>query len=293
MITNSKDLIKGINKFLQSYKTDKIRLSGVTLNKSVTSGKYFECRINGQDYWLKFEDDVHKRPENCFIHLYDSYKDRPSVVQFTIDKSNFKIDKTKFWLIQNRGTTIGKGVLGLTEEFRTLMTANGFNHDNIITSGNCSKPNYLDIVQQIFTWLEIRVNTKLQLEEKYRDIEDRAFENETDFEYDDINEIESRTEGGIKVVISVKAERDSRIREEAINIHGLKCKGCGFDFEEKYGVWGKNYIEVHHVIPLGNGKKRLTNPRTDLTVVCSNCHRMIHRNKKVTLTIEELKLKIR
>ena len=34
------------------------------------------------------------------------------------------------------------------------------------------------------------------------------------------------------------------------------------------------------------------NPAKDLTVVCSNCHRMIHKNRDITLTIEELKNKI-
>ena len=31
------------------------------------------------------------------------------------------------------------------------------------------------------------------------------------------------------------------------------------------------------------------NPKTDMTVLCPNCHSMIHRKKSKTLTIEELK----
>lgn len=75
--------------------------------------------------------------------------------------------------------------------------------------------------------------------------------------------------------------------------HMLPTFNLAIDFGLTYGNWGKNYIEVHHVVPLGDGQKRLTNPKTDLTVVCSNCHRMIHRKKNITLTIDELKLKIK
>lgn len=293
MIKNNADLIKGINKFIKTYDQDELIKSGVKLNTSEKDGKYFGCNIGRRHYWLLFQDERTNRPGKCFIHLYDDLKDKPSVVQFTIDNSNFQIDKNKFYLIQNRGTTIGKRILGFESEFKALMVTNGFNSDSIVVQGDIAKPNYVDIIEQIFSWLKIRVKTKLQLEEKYRNVEDRATETETDLDLDNVGDIESKTEGGKKVVISVRAERDSGNRNEAIRIHGLKCKGCGFDFEKTYGIWGKNYIEVHHVIPLGDGKQRATNPKTDLTVVCANCHRMIHRKKSITLTIDELKLKIK
>lgn len=99
------------------------------------------------------------------------------------------------------------------------------------------------------------------------------------------------TEGGERIVISIQAERNIKLREEAIKFHGTACKVCGFDFENRYGNWGKGYIEVHHLLPLGQSKKikRAVNPKKDLTVVCSNCHKMIHRQKNMTLTLLELK----
>lgn len=293
MINNNADFIKGINKFLKNYRYGDLTKSGVTLNTAEKDGKYFGCKIGRRHYWLLFQEERTNRPGKCFIHLYDDMKDKPSVVQFTIDNSNFQIDNKRFRLIQNRGTTIGKRILGFESEFKSLMITNGFNANNVVAEGDCVNPIYADIIEQIFYWLKIRVRTKLQLEEKYRNIEDRSAENETDLDLDDIQDIESRTEGGKKVVISFRTERDSGFRNEAIRIHGLKCKGCGFDFERNYGSWGKNYIEVHHMVPLGDGKKRRTNPVTDLTVVCSNCHRMIHRKRNITLTIDELKQKIK
>jgi hypothetical protein len=113
---------------------------------------------------LLFQEEGKHRPGKCFIHLYDDLKDNPSIVQFTIDNSNFQINKNKFSLIQNRGTTIGQRILGFEKEFKTLMITNGFNSDNIVAKGDCLKPNYSEIIEQIFYWLKIRVRTKFQLD---------------------------------------------------------------------------------------------------------------------------------
>lgn len=293
MINSNSDLIKGINRHLKTSKKDNFSANEVTINLTEKDGKYWGCKIGRRPYWLLFQDERVNRPGKCFIHLYDDNKDKPSVVQFTIDNSNFQIDQNDFYLIQNRGTTIGKRIDGFEAEFKALMVKNGFNKDSIVTQGNCKKPDYEYILSQLLLWLRLRVKTKLQLEEKYRNIEDRTSEDESDLDFDNVEDIESRTEGGKKVVISVRTERDSRFRAEAIIIHGLACKACGFDFQKTYGNWGKDFIEVHHFVPLSDGKKRETNPKTDLTVVCSNCHRMIHRKKNITLTIDELKTKLK
>ena len=65
---------------------------------------------------------------------------------------------------------------------------------------------------------------------------------------------------------------------------------CQTNFEDKYGHLGKNFIEVHHKTPISQIKKeRDVNPRTDMVVLCSNCHSMIHRKRDEILTVEELK----
>jgi len=61
----------------------------------------------------------------------------------------------------------------------------------------------------------------------------------------------------------------------------LKCELCGFDFEEKYGPVGKGYIELHHKIPLAQLRPNRKNRLSDLILVCSNCHRMLHRQLSV------------
>ena len=85
-------------------------------------------------------------------------------------------------------------------------------------------------------------------------------------------------------------ERDPRIRAQSIQIHGTTCMICGFNFEEIYGEHGKGFIEVHHLKPLSSQEAPvIVNPRTDMAVVCSNCHRMIHRRKGNVLTLDALR----
>jgi hypothetical protein len=85
-------------------------------------------------------------------------------------------------------------------------------------------------------------------------------------------------------------ERNPKLRSKAILLHGYKCKACGFDFKEKYGERGSEFIEVHHLNPVSSHEKETSlDPKTEMTVVCSNCHRMIHRRKDKILSLEELK----
>lgn len=55
----------------------------------------------------------------------------------------------------------------------------------------------------------------------------------------------------------------------------LRCECCDFDFFETYKNLGHEFIECHHKIHLSTGE-RITRIE-DLAMVCSNCHRMLHR----------------
>ena len=102
--------------------------------------------------------------------------------------------------------------------------------------------------------------------------------------------VTSGKEGRVVARYVTKYERKPRNRAAAIKIHGYKCMACGFDFEEKYGELGKEFIEVHHVKPLYSLTEEVeVDPATDLVCLCANCHRMIHRKRGAVLTIEELK----
>lgn len=72
--------------------------------------------------------------------------------------------------------------------------------------------------------------------------------------------------------------------------HGgkLYCEICGFDFSVVYGDIGEDYIEIHHIKPISKMKEGERTNLNDVAVICSNCHRIIHR-KKPWLTIEQVK----
>jgi 5-methylcytosine-specific restriction protein A len=86
-------------------------------------------------------------------------------------------------------------------------------------------------------------------------------------------------------------ERDSRARKRKIaqsrRAHGyVRCEACGFDFETAYGERGRDFIECHHRNPLSVVGPSTTALR-DLALLCSNCHRMIHRFRP-WLTVAQL-----
>jgi 5-methylcytosine-specific restriction protein A len=86
--------------------------------------------------------------------------------------------------------------------------------------------------------------------------------------------------------------RNPNLVRAAKEHYGLSCQACGFTFSERYGAIGEGYIEVHHLNPLSERNETLWNEavRTsiaDVRIVCSNCHRMLHR-RKPPLTVEAL-----
>ena len=91
---------------------------------------------------------------------------------------------------------------------------------------------------------------------------------------------ESRTH----VTSTKQIYRSQAARAECIRLKGCHCNICGFDFEKTYGELGKDYIEVHHITPIGQLSTAEgyegTDPQNDLIPLCSNCHSMIHRRKE-------------
>lgn len=70
----------------------------------------------------------------------------------------------------------------------------------------------------------------------------------------------------------------------------LKCEICEFIFKDVYGDLGKDFIEAHHKIPVSELEPESKTKVEDLSLVCSNCHSMLHRSGNIP--IEELKQKI-
>lgn len=100
-------------------------------------------------------------------------------------------------------------------------------------------------------------------------------------------------EGSQKKIYTTKYERNPKNRAIAIKVHGYNCAACDFNFSDVYGDLGDKFIEIHHIIPLHSLNEAVfIDPKLDLIPLCSNCHRMIHRNKNNVLSVNELKLLI-
>ncbi len=82
----------------------------------------------------------------------------------------------------------------------------------------------------------------------------------------------------------VKKAKDKRKKEAGV----LKCDVCQFNFFEKYGDIGADYIECHHTKPVSELEDSDKTQLKDIALVCANCHRMLHR-KRPWLSIEQLK----
>jgi HNH endonuclease len=90
-----------------------------------------------------------------------------------------------------------------------------------------------------------------------------------------------------------RIERDTRVATAAKQLRLgkdalLRCDTCGFSFAEVYGDIGDGFVEAHHKLPLSGLKSARVTKLSDIALVCSNCHSMIHQCDPL-LTIEELK----
>ncbi|PFO12732.1 hypothetical protein COJ70_24280 [Priestia megaterium] len=100
-------------------------------------------------------------------------------------------------------------------------------------------------------------------------------------------------EGRLKLKQHLIRERNPKVIKTAKNKfkekHGrVFCEVCNFDFEKHYGEIGEDYIEGHHIKPVSELKEGEETKIEDIKLVCSNCHRMLHR-KRPWLKVEELK----
>ena len=99
-------------------------------------------------------------------------------------------------------------------------------------------------------------------------------------------------EGAVVYRLHRRRERNPelvrRAKAHALKTYGvLRCAVCNFDFGSAYGVLGDGFIEVHHTTPLSELASERKTKLDEVTLLCSNCHRMVHR-KRPWLKVTEL-----
>lgn len=97
------------------------------------------------------------------------------------------------------------------------------------------------------------------------------------------------SEGAVIEVKVNRYERSTGARAACISHYGAICHGCGMDFGVRYGERGRDFIHVHHLLPLKQIKRAYkVDPIAHLRPICPNCHAMIHRREPM-LSLEELR----
>lgn len=99
---------------------------------------------------------------------------------------------------------------------------------------------------------------------------------------------EQYSEGQLYYRMHRGRERSQGLPEKAKQrfrkLHGrLFCEVCGFDFAKTYGSMGDGFIEAHHTKPVSQIAPGEKTKLADLAMVCSNCHRMLHVGKGLTV----------
>jgi 5-methylcytosine-specific restriction protein A len=162
-----------------------------------------------------------------------------------------------------------------------------------ITQGNACK---LENISGIGNIAELQLDIWQRFSEHFISSEREAAEevraiiNELDLTDPNI----SVTEGELKLVSHMIKERNRKIvkekKQQSINAGTLFCEVCSFSFPKNYK---SNFIECHHIVPIGQTGVRETT-LDDLALVCANCHRMLHTKfEGVFLSIEQLQSRMK
>ena len=98
-----------------------------------------------------------------------------------------------------------------------------------------------------------------------------------------------QAEGAVKKTLTTKYERSPINRALCLAAKGYSCSVCGMNFQQTYGELGREFIHVHHAVPVSKmGGNYMVDPLKELFPVCPNCHAMLHRTDP-PMSIEELK----
>ncbi len=98
-----------------------------------------------------------------------------------------------------------------------------------------------------------------------------------------------QAEGAARKILTTKYERSPINRALCLAAKGYSCSVCGMNFQQTYGELGREYIHVHHAVPVSKmGENYLVDPLKELFPVCPNCHAMLHRTDP-PMSIEELR----
>ena len=101
----------------------------------------------------------------------------------------------------------------------------------------------------------------------------------------------SAIEGDARMFFHMRRERNpllAKAKREAViaAVGHLKCEACGFTTQSIFNGLSGEVCEVHHRNPLSNAVNSVETKLSDLSILCANCHRAIHKTKPL-MSVEE------
>ena len=128
--------------------------------------------------------------------------------------------------------------------------------------------------QQIWRQYSRDMKTLNQLAVALRSLSNSPFAKELN---DFVEEEDDCPAGKLLFRLHKRLEANDKLNEiKKQRARTCKCELCSFDFEQTYGPIGKGYIEIHNRVPLTQMRANKQTRLSDLMLVCSNCHRMLH-----------------
>lgn len=85
------------------------------------------------------------------------------------------------------------------------------------------------------------------------------------------------------------SSRNAGLRRNALELAEGKCAACDRDFSNYLKHLGPGVLEVHHKKPLASHKSAEVTFLSDLVVLCSNCHALVHANRTRPLAVATLR----
>jgi len=140
------------------------------------------------------------------------------------------------------------------------------------------------------------LNNMIMLYEKLVDLNGWYLEDEIVV---DVEVEESKLKAKEKKVLIKHKQQEAKILRNTSFINIIKknsnycCEACGINCKKVYGQT-KQYIEAHHIVPVSQYNLEIGDSREitkdDISLLCPNCHRMIHMHGVPSL--DEFKNKI-
>ena len=194
--------------------------------------------------------------------------------------------------LQQLGTSLGKSYRRLKEKyfFKTIWNDSQLLNWRVKPENAVITNQPIPIPRSIFDTRNYRIVKPTELDKKVFDSLYKLAENTNLIDY--AEEVDF-PEGREQEIRHKMRERNpaliKKVKDVFKNKHGhLFCEVCGFDFHRKYGIIGSGFIEAHHTTPLSQLSGETNTRLKDIALVCSNCHRMLHR-KRPWLEMKHLK----